>query len=212
MYHRRKRTTFVGVDAHIDPHAARPFLRYAAANPQLPIGRTETSAPTGHCAFSPMVRANLRLHPAGSMWASTPTDALRCCRSLCKFVFAFRAGGVEPLPYGVSGDAAFFTIRCGKPPQLPIGRTEASAPTGRCAFSPKMRAILRLHPAGESAASTPTDILRCRRSLCVFDCAFCAGGASPSPTLRRNVATAQKQGLFSSSVTFGDSFPSRGSH
>ena len=124
----------------------------------------------------------------------TNTNTHNVCRGRC--------------PHRPARRTSVFTIRCGKT-VVPIGRTEASAPTGRCAFSPKMRAILRLHPAGESAASTPTNIFRCRRSLCVFDCAFCTGGASPSPTLRRNVATAQKQGLFSSSVTFGDSFPSR---
>ena len=32
----RNRTMFVGVDAHIDPHGARPFLRYVAANLPLP--------------------------------------------------------------------------------------------------------------------------------------------------------------------------------
>ena len=100
----------------------------------------------------------------------TNTNTHNVCRGRC--------------PHRPARRTSVFTIRCGKT-VVPIGRTEASAPTGRCAFSPKMRAILRLHPAGESAASTPTDILRCRRSLCVFDCAFCAGGASPSPTLRR---------------------------
>ena len=69
---------------------------------------------------------------------------------------------------------------------LPHGRTEASAPTGRFAFSPMVFAILRLHTAGESAASTPTEISRGRRALCDFVTAFCAGGASPAPTLRRN--------------------------
>ena len=37
------------------------------------------------------------------------------------------------------------------------------------------------------------------------------GGASPSPTLRRNVAAAQNVPPFSSSFACGDSFPSRGS-
>ena len=113
----RNRKAFVGVDAHIDPYDARPYLRYAAAN----------------------------------------------------------------LP-------------------LPNGRTEASAPTGRCAFSLKMHTILRLHSAGESAASTPTDRLHCRCSLCDFDGAPCAGGASPSPALRRSPAqkrTAHRGGSFS---------------
>ena len=42
----RIRNPFVGVDAHIDPHGARPFLRNIAATPPLPHGRTEASAPT----------------------------------------------------------------------------------------------------------------------------------------------------------------------
>ena len=75
------------------------FLRYVAANLRLPNGRTGSSAPTGRCAFSPMVRANLRLHPAGSMWASTPTGILRGRHPLCEVVFASCAGGVEPRPY-----------------------------------------------------------------------------------------------------------------
>nr|DAL42362.1 MAG TPA_asm: hypothetical protein [Caudoviricetes sp.] len=47
------RTTFVGVDAALSPHTARPFLRYVAANLSLPHGRTGSSAPTGRCAGSP---------------------------------------------------------------------------------------------------------------------------------------------------------------
>ena len=64
---------------------------------------------------------------------------------------------------------------------MPYGRTGSSAPTGRFAFSPMVFAILRLHSAGESAASTPTGILRCRRSLCYFVIVFCAGGVEPLP-------------------------------
>ena len=82
----------------IDPRAARPFLQYVAANLPLPNGRTEASAPTGRFAFSPMVFAILRLHTAGSMWASTPTDVLRCCRSLHDFADAPCAGGASPSP------------------------------------------------------------------------------------------------------------------
>ena len=41
--------------------------------------------------------------------------------------------------------------------------------------------ILRSRPAGESAASTPTDILRCCRSSCGFVGASDAGGAEPLP-------------------------------
>ena len=60
---------------------------------------------------------------------------------------------------------------------------------------------LPLCSAGESAASTPTSRSRCRRSLCIFNCAPCAGGASPAPTLRRNVAAAQKVHLLIPSGT-----------
>ena len=175
------------------PQRGRLFcceFRRAAQRYKFARTNAEWHAPVG---------ADASVRPAVCTHENECTDAIAytVCRGRC--------------PHRPARRTSVFTIRCGKT-VVPIGRTEASAPTGRCAFSPKMRAILRLHPAGESAASTPTDILRCRRSLCVFDCAFCAGGASPSPTLRRNVATAQKQGLFSSSVTFGDSFPSRGSH
>ena len=96
-------------------------------------------------------------------------------------------------------DARPFSRSPSANPQLPHGRTEASAPTGRFSFSPMVRAILRLHTAGESAASTLTEILRCRRLLRGFGGAPCAGGASPSPTLRRNVVTAQNVPPFSSS-------------
>ena len=49
----------------IDPHGARPFLRYAAANLSLPNGRTGSSAPTEPFSVLPMVCAILRLHSAG---------------------------------------------------------------------------------------------------------------------------------------------------
>ena len=65
--------------------------------------------------------------------------------------------------------------------QMPRGRTEASAPTGRFTFSPKMRAILQLHFAGSMWASTPTDVLRYRRLLCGFVGAPRAGGVEPRP-------------------------------
>ena len=98
MHHRRIRKMFVGVDAALSPHTARPFLRNATANLRLPDGRTEASAPTGRFTFSPKMRAILRLHTAGSMWASTPTNALRGRRSLRGFVSAFcRAGQAPPL-------------------------------------------------------------------------------------------------------------------
>ena len=69
------------------------------------------------------------------------------------------------------------------------GRTEASAPTGRCAGSPMVRAGLQMQSAGESAASTPTDTLRGRQSSCKFVGASCAGGASPA--LRKFVGLTQ---------------------
>ena len=50
-------------------------------------------------AISPMGCAILQLHPAGSMWSSTPTGSLRCRRTLCNFVIA-------PRPYGMTGGAA----------------------------------------------------------------------------------------------------------
>ena len=40
--------------------------------------------------------------------------------------------------------------------RCPNGRTEASAPTGRFTFSPKMRAILQLRPAREGQSPSPT--------------------------------------------------------
>ena len=53
--------------------------------------------------WSPILRAALRLRVAGSMWASTPTDISCIRRSLCGFVAAPCAGGVEPRPYGSAG-------------------------------------------------------------------------------------------------------------
>ena len=54
-------------------------------------------------------------------------------------------------------------------------------------------------------------------ALSPFGCAFlrlhsAQAEQSPSPTLRRNVAAAQKVQPFPSSVRFADSFPPRGSH
>ena len=79
------------------------------------------------------------------------------------------------------GRLTFFVVTKGQGLSLPavqcynVDRTDANthAPTERYAFSPMVRAILRLHSAGESAASTPTDILRYRRSLCGFVLASC---------------------------------------
>ena len=118
----------------IDPQEARPFLRYAATNLPLPNGRTETSAPTGRCAGSPKMRAILWLHPAGSMWASTPTEILCCRHSLCNIGGAPCAGGVEPLPYSMSGNIAFLRYVAANL-RLPYGRTGSSAPTGAYRFA-----------------------------------------------------------------------------
>ena len=117
-------------------------------------------------------------------------------------------------------DCACCTGRCGHRPLQTVcgfasvhpclqvrtaGRTEASAPTGRCAGSPMACAGLQIQSAGESAASTPTDILRGRQSSCKFVGASCAGGASPAPTqicwFDANVATSQNVPPFSSSVS-----------
>ena len=97
--HRRPHTTSVGVDAALSPHAARPFLRYVTANLQLLIGRTEASAPTKRFSYSPMVRAILRLHSAGSICASTPTDILPCRRLVVRACWCVLRGRGKPLPY-----------------------------------------------------------------------------------------------------------------
>ena len=110
------------------PARRTPVFTIRCGKTVVPIGRTEASAPTGRCAFSLKMHTILRLHSAGSMWASTPTDRLRCRCSLCEFVGAPCAGGVEPLPYGVTGNIAFLRYAAANLP-LPNGRTEASAPT-----------------------------------------------------------------------------------
>ena len=75
---------------------------------------------------------------------------------------------------------------------LPHGRTEASAPTKRCAVLPKMRAILRLRAAGESAASTPTDVLRCCRLVVRF-CDCILRGRGRAPLLRLDLECAKNR-------------------
>ena len=50
-------------------------------------------------AYSPMVRADLRLQFAGSMWASTPTDTLRLRHPLYKFCQCTLRGRGKPRPY-----------------------------------------------------------------------------------------------------------------
>ncbi len=96
---------------------------------------------------------------------------LRGRRSLCNFDGAFCAGGVEPLPYGVSDNFTFLRYVAANL-RLPNGRTGSSAPTGRCAFSPMVRANLRLHPAGSMWASTPTNVVRIRIGASVFAGAY----------------------------------------
>ena len=124
------RTTFVGVDAHIDPCGTCPHLDEML--------RQKRSCPTGGQRRPPLqdvVRFRrwfvqfCNCVPRGRCGHRPLRGLCVVAVWLCDFVIASCAGGVEPLPYGVSGDAAFFTIRCGKPPQLPNGRTEASAPT-----------------------------------------------------------------------------------
>ena len=84
---------------HRPVQQTQSVLRNIAAKTDVPNGRTESSAPTGRFAVSPMAGTILRFRPAGSMWASTPTGILRCRRSLYNFVIASCAGGVEPRPY-----------------------------------------------------------------------------------------------------------------
>ena len=150
---------------------------------------------------------HVRFHEAHRQTRNCPTggqrrpplqDVLRFRRKYVQFCDCVLRGRGRTPPLRHVGQFYVFTSIAANP-QLPHGRTEVSAPTERFSFSPMVRAILRLHTAGESAASTPTEILRCRRLLCGFGGAPCAGGASPSPTLRRNVVTAQNVPPFSSS-------------
>ena len=130
----RIRTTFVGVDAALSPHDAHPFLRYVAANPRFPHGRTGSSAPTGRFTILPMGFAILQLCSAGESGASTPTEILRCRRTLYDFVIVFRAGGVEPRPYGSIGNTIkIYSRRGGK--SLPYITTIWENPGGRTTAS-----------------------------------------------------------------------------
>ena len=84
----------------IDPHGAHSFLRYAAANLRLPQRADRVVRPyRALCAFADGV-CNFAIAFCGSMWASTPTEILHGCRSLCRFLGAPCAGGAEPRPYG----------------------------------------------------------------------------------------------------------------
>ena len=119
-------------------------------------------------------------------YINPPAAWYECAEGLCVFDGAPCAGGVEPIPYGVPGDFTFFRYVAENLP-LPNGRTEASAPTERFTVLPMVRAILQLHPAGESAASIPTEILRGRRSLCKIVFASCAGGVLPRPYAKLSI-------------------------
>ena len=133
--------------------------RPAECNCEFVCTDAKRYAPVGADAS---VRPAARTHEHGRTNANTHT----VCRGRC--------------PHRPARRTPVFTIRCGKS-SLPHGRTGSSAPTERCAFSPKMRAILRLRTAGSMWASTPTEILRSRRSLCDFAGARRAGGVEPLP-------------------------------
>ena len=97
------RTMFVGVDAHIDPRRTHfRFYETSRQNGRAPRA-DRVVRPYRDVTWSPILRAALRLRVAGSMWASTPTDISCIRRSLCGFVAAPCAGGVEPRPYGAAG-------------------------------------------------------------------------------------------------------------
>ena len=79
-----------------------------------------------------------------------------------------------------TGYVRFFTKRCGKP--AIAQRADRVVRPYRTFYGfAEHYAILRLRTDGESAASTPTDRLRCRRSLCDFAGAPCTGGVEPLP-------------------------------
>ena len=78
-------------------------------------------------------------------------DVLRGRCLLCDFAGAPCAGGAEPRPYGVSGNAAFLRYLVANLP-LRIGRTEASAPTKHCAGSPLCILVCDCVPRGRGRA------------------------------------------------------------
>ena len=109
----------VGVDAHIDPAMRNcKFVKTIGANAHHSVGADDPVRPWGICKFAATYRKNGRAYRAG-----------RC--------------GHRPLQtlYG------FALVRPGLRVHT-AGRTEASAPTGRCAWLPVERAGLRLRPAG----------------------------------------------------------------
>ena len=74
----------------------------------------------------------------------------------------------------------FLTIRCGKFAIAPRA-DRVVRPYRTFCVSAEHRAILQLPTAGESAASTPTDVLCFRRTLCDSVIASRAGGVEPRP-------------------------------
>ena len=93
------RFMFVGVDAHIDPHGARPFLRNVAANLPLPIGRTGSSAPTGCCAVLPMVRCNFAIAFCRVDVGIDPYGHFALSPSVVRFRLCILRGRGKPCPY-----------------------------------------------------------------------------------------------------------------
>ena len=94
---------------------------------------------------------------------------------------------------------------------LPNGRTGSSAPTGRCAWSPMARRNFVIASCRGERGIDPYG----RITMLPFVARFCRctvrGRGKPLPYVTTKHDTAQKKLPFSSSVTFGDSFPSKGS-
>ena len=132
----------------------------------------------------------------------------RCC-SFRPHSRTSRRGGVLPRPRGtmlrygytdanthapVGADASVRPAVCTRE----HARTDANpynicrGRCPRCAVLPKMRAILRLRAAGESAASTPTDVLRCCRLVVRF-CDCILRGRGRAPLLRLDLECAKNR-------------------
>ena len=88
----------------IDPHAARPFLQYVAANLPLPNGRTGSSAPTGRCAWSPMARCNFVIAPCRGERGIDPYGRITMLPFVARFCRCTVRGRGKPLPYGSIGN------------------------------------------------------------------------------------------------------------
>ena len=99
----------VGADAHIDPFGSHEFAEDSRKTGTF-CGRTESSAPTVYRGLEPRCRGRrlcrpigqLRIRrrfsyktvrPAGSMWASTPTHAVRTASELLS---CFKLRGKRP--------------------------------------------------------------------------------------------------------------------